>query len=160
MQINIDKPGIKKPRRRKPSNPVWSVIWRFLLFCAIVDGGIYFYFHKVENITVAEGIRQLRAKIHGNQAIETVDYPKYPVIEVVEFEVSSPKQIDTLPARNVQIAINPHTVKNASSTELALQQSKGSQKDEIYCWEDENNIRHYSNTGYPTTGYYKIVSME
>ncbi|NCB26546.1 MAG: hypothetical protein EOM62_13890, partial [Bacteroidia bacterium] len=67
MQIDIENKIIKKSRNKKPSNPIWSVVWRFLLFCAIFDGGVYFYFHSIQNTTVAEGIRKIRIAIHGNE---------------------------------------------------------------------------------------------
>lgn len=71
--IDIDIHHVKQQRKGKSKNPVWEVVWRFLIFCLILDGGIFFYFHVVKNMTVLEGIESIRAAIHNKE--QTVKQP-------------------------------------------------------------------------------------
>lgn len=153
----------KKPYRPPVAegNPVWSVMWRFLLFCAIVDGGIYFYCHQIKGITVTEGIRQIREYIHGKEEnVVTRVLPNKKEYVVAK----SPKHLASnayfeVPTRTQHSAIADYK-KEIMKTAKVENSSNSRVKQPIYIWEDERGRRNYSNIGYPQTGNYKIIPEE
>ena len=44
-------------------NPFWSVFWKFLVCCAIIDAGIMAYFNFVKGVPVMIGLQQIQAEI-------------------------------------------------------------------------------------------------
>lgn len=63
----------RKQIRQKRKNPPgddssgWGIIWRVILVCICIDGPVWAYFHFVENVTVWEGLQNIREKIHGER---------------------------------------------------------------------------------------------
>ncbi|SHO53875.1 hypothetical protein [Desulfopila aestuarii] len=85
-RIKIDNKDARSIRRGKTVNPIWSVVWRFLLFCLVIDGGIYYYFHVIEKTTVAEGIKALQNSIHGREKViphQQIQPRKIPSTQIV-----------------------------------------------------------------------------
>lgn len=157
MQMDIENKTYRKSRNKKPSNQIWSVVWRFLLFCAIFDGGIYFYFHSIQNTTVAEGIRKIRIAVHGDedQKIE----------RIYKNNIYTPqknnKHSEESENNRKSISVGHRDTKTNSDQYSTLNSSNRTERvDKLYCWEDKNGIKHFSNTGYPLDGYFKIVKFE
>ena len=152
MQIEIDNRDFKKSK--KTENPVWAVVWRFLLISAIIDGGIYFYFHKIQNITVSEGIRRIRLEIHGN-----TDQNTHKVIVRKEYQkknlTSMKSELKTKNRSNIEE--NTHTNNDIQQPSNNIRSNAIRRLDKTYCWVDENGSLHFSNIGFPSNEYFKTV---
>ncbi|MDK9708251.1 MAG: hypothetical protein OEL83_14500 [Desulforhopalus sp.] len=142
--ISLDKSDYRKPQRRP--DPVWAVVWRFLLICAVIDGGAYYYFHVVKNTTVFEGLARLRDSIHQERGADAPPPPPVKTQIITTKPVGTPTGSEYAKAERAGYfkPIVP-TRQSASSPET------------IYCWEDVDGKRFYSNVGYPKTGYYKAI---
>ncbi len=157
MQIDIENKTIKKSRNKKHSTPIWSVVWRFLLFCAIFDGGIYFYFHSIQNTTVAEGIRKIRIAVHGieDQKIERIHKTNIYTQQKNNTRSEEPENNkESMYVGNKDTKTNPHQYSPLNSS------NRAERVDKLYCWEDKNGIKHFSNIGYPIDGYFNVVKFE
>jgi hypothetical protein len=144
--INLDRSDYRKPKKRP--DPVWEVVWRFLLICAVIDGGVYFYFHVIENTTVFDGLARIRDSIQR----ERVAGPPTP--PAITTQVMTVKKSDT-PDRS-QYA----KVERPAYNKPAVSAGRSAAPEPIYCWEDGSGKRFYSNTGYPDSGYYKAVHLK
>jgi hypothetical protein len=144
VNIKLEKTGYK--RRKNQINPIWSVVWRFLLVCFVIDGGIYSYFHFVKNMTVSDGLIMIRSSIAKGS-----DERDRPLPEVVYVE----KQAN-IPQPTVN-QVNTASISNTLNKSYNQPSAKNSP---LYCWEDSEGKRHYSNLGYPTNGNFKKIQME
>lgn len=153
MKIDNELARSKRKIVKKSSNPIWSVVWRFLLVCLILDGGIYFYFHKIQHTTVSEGIKKIRATIYGNgqRGLVTIEN-NIATIQPKIKEHPERKIIQIGPAKTAADDLNQRDSRGSSS-------KRNDGLYAIYCWEDENRNRHFSNTGYPTFGKFKIIKF-
>jgi hypothetical protein len=157
MQIEIDNRDYKKPNIKKTENPIWAVVWRFLLVCAIFDGGIYVYFHYVQNITVSEGIRRIRLAVHGN----TDQYDKKVVVQkAYQQKIITNKKSDSKARDRSGIDDKNYTNNPIQQSSMNLNSSTKQSFDKLYCWVDENGILHFSNIGFPANSIYKVVNCE
>ena len=157
MQIEKDNSDYKISRSKKKENPVWAVVWRFLLICAIIDGGIYFYFHKVQNITVSEGIRRIRLAIHGNEdqnAKQIIAHKEYQKKNIT----NNTNQLKTENMSSLNDKNHTNNRIQQSPTEISTRSVQ--RLDKLYCWVDKNGSLHFSNMGFPSKGVVKIVNCE
>lgn len=142
--IKLERSDYKRPKNR--INPIWSVVWRFLLVCFVIDGGIYTYFHFVKNMTISDGLKMIRSSItHGS------DENGRPLPEIVY--VRKPENVP-------QPTVNQVNTASISNTPNKSYNQPSTKNNTLYCWEDSEGKRHYSNQGYPTNGNFKKIQME
>lgn len=144
-QIEIDNKDVRSFRGRKSSrktvNPLWSIVWRFLLFCLVFDGGIFFYFHAIQGITVTEGIKRIQQSVRGDEQAAPYSYKIMPKENIL-----APAPIATRSQPQYSKEINPYPHNN---TLHASAYSKVSTTGKIFSWKDKNGKWHFSNTNYP-----------
>lgn len=142
--IKLEKTDYKRPKNR--INPIWSVVWRFLLVCFVIDGGIYTYFHFVKNMTVSDGLNMIRISIAPGS-----DERDRPLPEVVY--VGKYKKIP-------QTTVNQENSASTSNMPSKNYNQASGKSNTLYCWEDSEGKRYYSNLGYPIKGNFKKIPME
>ncbi|MBB5349073.1 hypothetical protein JWG42_10425 [Desulfoprunum benzoelyticum] len=157
MQIEIDRKDYKKSRNKKTENPVWAVVWRFLLISAIIDGGIYFYFHKIQNITVSEGIRRIRLAIHGNTDQNT---RKFIVNKEYQKKNITNNNSESKTKNISRFNENYHTNNLVQHSSYEMNTRPVQRLDKLYCWVEEDGSLHFSNIGFPSTKNFKVISCE
>lgn len=114
----------------------------------MIDGGAYYYFHVVENTTVFEGLARLRDSIQHERKADVPSPPPVKTQFVTMKPVGTP---DGSGYAKAERAAYPKPIVPARQS--------ASPSETVYCWEDGNGKRFYSNTGYPETGYYKAIHL-
>jgi hypothetical protein len=156
MKIDIENKEFRKSRHKSIPNPLWSITWRFLLFCLIIDGGVYFYFHEIENISVSEGIKRIRSRVHVNKDPVSQNIHNINVYVPADFNKTAKGSGSDIGTNTKKMVVSnlsyPVKQRNTPVNKKI--------KERFYCWKDKNGRIHYSNIGYPTKGYYEIVRNE
>ncbi len=156
MTIDIDNSDARNSRYKRMPNPLWSIIWRFFIFCLIIDGGVYFYFHKIENISVSEGLKRVRSRVHENKEVVQQNIHKINVYVPSNFSRTA-NSGGSDNSSNSKKTVVSNLIYSPKQKSVSVQKKI---KEQFYCWKDENGRIHYSNIGYPTKGYYEIVQNE
>ena len=55
---------------------------------------------------------------------------------------------------------NKDTKTNSGQYSPLKSSNRTERVDKLYCWEDKNKIKHFSNIGYPLEGYFKVIKFE
>jgi hypothetical protein len=163
-------------RSRKNSNTVFSVLWRFLLVCLILDGSIYCYFHFIRKTTVSEGIAQIRKSIYGDEeevAKISANSKISPVIINLPATVNNTAPPSSFTDKSSVNQSSPAKLSHTTNDKDYLSRSSaGNSKfvdnpnrsssgtDKIYSWKDSNGNLNFSNTGFPNSKDITPVSIK
>ena len=74
----------KKRELKKMGNPVWGILWRFFICCAIIDLAIIGYFNLIKGVPTLVGIEQAIEKLREVERQE-------PIMEEAEQETWNTK---------------------------------------------------------------------
>jgi hypothetical protein len=76
-----------KRKLKRMGNPIWGVLWRLLICCALIDIPIWAYFHFVKNVPILVGLQQMSSDIQ-----EKFSKPKKPEFKIAGNETSVPQK--------------------------------------------------------------------
>lgn len=127
-----------KNRLPRVNKPAWSVIWRVLLVCAMIDLPIWAYFHFVKEVSFWEGVRQVRNEIQNK-----INSPEQKIPQKIEKIEITEKNIEKIQKNNEIKLVEPKKFEGT-----------------LYSWKNEKGQRVFSNTGFPKDGKYTDGKIE
>lgn len=176
--ITISKEVFTKQKARSRTkldyreSSVFSIIWRVLLICLILDGGIFAYFHFVKKVSVAEAIRQLREAVFQGTTKDNTDHHAQPpqVVQLANqpppphvkssrpyqepVKLSDPSTskvfpyVPTSPTQH-QSQSRPEQTDDLCSTYKVCHVKQTSLSGKVFSWRDKDGKRNFSNTNFP-----------
>jgi len=134
-------------------SPAWGSTWRVLLICAMIDLPIWAYFNFVKNISMWEGLQQVRNEIQMKINPPKTAHNKEENHLKIEAEEANRKFLE----KRMEI-IKKETIA-AETNEIKLAEPKQF-KGAVYSWNNEKGVRIFSNTGFPKDGKYTDGKIE
>lgn len=174
--IAISKEIVAKKKTRSRTkqdyreSSVFSIIWRVLLVCFIIDGGVVAYFHFVKKVTVVEGIRQLREAVSPSttkyntinhaqppQAVQLANLPPPPPVKtsrpyiepVSPSDHPSSKSAPYAPPSPTRYLSPEEPTGDLCSTYKVCNVKQTSLTGKVFSWRDEKGKHYFSNTTFP-----------
>ncbi len=155
-EISILRDENKRQRFSRRGFFGWGLLWKIVLVIFIMNISMVLYFKKYKQVGIAEGLNGLMA------STKTIvpDKVQAPQLAAVKADSASRlKKILTVnKSEDSACMFKKSSYGNTSFTlEKEFQFARSClqvNSKKIFCWDDEHGITHFSNKGFPSTGYF------
>jgi len=133
----------------------WGLLWKIVFVIFVMNMSMLFYFKGYKNVGITKGLNGWIAAVKiivpdrenpSQLVVATDDTGQQKKLPVVKKKDDAACMIKKSPYGNVSFSLE----KELRFAKSCLQVNS----EKIYCWDDEQGITHFSNTGFPLKGYF------